>query len=143
MRVLALHHPPHFFTGSLFSQVTSGRLVQSLEVGACAEYSRLHLVMAGHRHQLDPAEGASYDGRSAAPNQLPLNSTRGQLVAESPTAHSDLREGSGRNSLSVYRIYLDEDRDVLRVARAVLAYRERGTAFAAYAWEDTFVEVPM
>jgi hypothetical protein len=142
IRILAIHHPPHFFEGTFATRLTSGRLVESLELAACAEYSRIHLVMAGHRHQLDPPEGARYDGRSVVPNQLPFNATRGQLVAESPTAHSELREDAGRNSFSLYRLYVDDDREVLRVERAVAVYRERGTAFAAYGWENTFLELP-
>jgi hypothetical protein len=143
VRILAMHHPPHFFRGSLSARLTSGRLVESDAVASCAEYSRIHLVMAGHRHELDPPEGTTYDGRSPVPNQLPFNGTRGQLVSESPTARSSVKPRAGGKSMSVFRLYLDDDRNTLRVARAVLVYRDGATQFAAYAWENVFVEIPL
>ena len=66
------------------------------------------LVLAGHRHRLDPAFGHTID--AAGPEQWPLPAGLAQMVAISPTIPTDVPaarkdpEGSPRSGLCVYRL---------------------------------------
>lgn len=143
VRIVAMHHPPHFFGGTLGERITSGHVAEADGFARCLSYSRIHLVVAGHRHELDPSQDVQYDGREPAPNQSPLNSTTGQVVAESPTASSDLLQAN-RNSLCLYRFYADDAERTLRVTRSVLRYRDGADVqFRETRSSDVFRHIPL
>jgi hypothetical protein len=92
---------------------------------------------------LNPSPEVQYDGREPAPNQSPLNSTTGQVVAESPTASSDLSQAN-RNSFSLYRLYADDATHALRVTRSVLRYRDGAEVqFRENRSSDVFQHIPL
>ncbi len=144
IRILAMHHPPHFFDGTLFERFTSGRVAEAEALARCVKYTGVQLVLAGHRHELNPARGMTYYGNAAAPNQAPLNSSSGQLVSESPTAGSDLSPTPPRNSTALYRLHVNDKDDTLRVERAVLRYRDGSSqAFQLAGLQDVFRGIPL
>lgn len=143
VRIVAMHHPPHFFRGTLGERITSGRVTEVDGLARCLDYCGIQLIIAGHRHELDPSLGTTYDGREPAPNQSPLNSTTGQAVSESPTATSDFSPAN-RNSFSLYRLYVDDARGTLRVARSVLRYRDGADVqFRENPSSDVFRHLPL
>ena len=114
LRVAMIHHPPHNFGDGRF-----GRLVGSLSTGALSGRSELaqvlteigvRLVLAGHRHALDP-------GRSATEiRQSPLGPATLQFVADSPTLDA------AEPSFALYRLYTDDVSGQLTVRRFLARY---------------------
>jgi 3',5'-cyclic AMP phosphodiesterase CpdA len=99
--VVLCHHPPHLFSAGLKTRYTTGYLVGADDLADLTP-EPITLVIAGHRHALNPPPAAQLD--SSTGEQPPLKPGANQLVAESPTQ----RDGNS-NSLSVYRLYLEDD----------------------------------
>jgi hypothetical protein len=143
IRIAAMHHPPHFFRGSVFKRVAGGLLLDGVGLARCLDYSHFQLVLAGHRHELDPARHTTHDGREPAPNQAPLNSCTGQLVSESPTATPDSAATVTRNSFALYHLFADDQTDTVTVQRTLLRYRDANADFEASALEQVFQNLPI
>jgi hypothetical protein len=111
LHVILCHHPPHSFRSGWFTEWTSGYL-QGREHFARLTPDRVALIIAGHRHALDPV--ASLD--CSRGKQPPVASGAGQLVSESPT-----QRDRNPNSLSVYRLHYASDRDMIAVERLLFA----------------------
>lgn len=103
-RIVVMHHPPHFF-GSWpsngarwYHKLTSGVLTNAQLLTGWLQHVWIHalpfeLVLAGHRHELDPPAGS---------RPGPLRNTRAiQLVCGTPT------QTGADHSLSVYEMELD------------------------------------
>lgn len=117
LRVALVHHPPHVFDAGLAKSITNCRLVGSDRLAAALDEAGVHLVLAGHRHRLDPPRRVR---RNAAElTQPPLTARTGQLVAESPTVGDAEDPAGGRRSVALYRIWLDEANRALGVDRVV------------------------
>jgi 3',5'-cyclic AMP phosphodiesterase CpdA len=89
LRIVALHHPPHLFTKAGSANIAvEGSLENAAELARFLEQMagygyRIPLVLAGHRHALDPS------GLKFRPGtQPPLNADTLQLVAPSVTQDS-------------------------------------------------------
>ncbi len=122
VRILALHHPVHAFDASRLKELATAGFAGRDDLAHFAGRVPFPLVIAGHRHKLDPAEDARYDATTL--NQFPLPSGVGQLVAESPTMHpvafDNVRPAEEVvNSFSLYRLLLDDERGRLEVRRTV------------------------
>jgi hypothetical protein len=113
VRALVMHHPPHYFdkrnrdgkpTGH---PLTEGVLAGADELGTLLVESPFELVIAGHRHAVDPALA----GPRAQP---PLPRDTLQLVCGSPTQSPGANDADP--SFSVYELSVDE-RGQLRVTR--------------------------
>lgn len=117
IRVVAMHHPPHDFDPSILSWIglATGSVQGADRLALTAEGLPIHLVLAGHRHALDPPAGRGWE------EQPPLPDRTGQLAASSPTQD---HHGSSRhpNSFSVYDLG-DDGAGSLTVDRAVHEYR--------------------
>jgi hypothetical protein len=133
IRVLLMHHPPFPFEAGWFERnLTTGKLTGARQLGERLERSfRIHLVIAGHRHALDPK--AELDRREAAVPQPPLPARTVQLVSESPTASPHLTnpneprvsklQAAKSNSFCIYRLYVDPAHSKLRINRQRLVFK--------------------
>nr|MDQ5808905.1 metallophosphoesterase [Actinomycetota bacterium] len=81
VRIALMHHPPHAFAAGRLAQLTNAHFHGAQEVADALRDARVQLVVAGHRHALDPPLGTQRYGFS----QRPLDAPTVQLVAESPT----------------------------------------------------------
>ncbi len=105
VRVMMSHHPAAPLPRD------DGRTGGSAENGALLRgCSKLHFVIAGHRHHHDPPPGETIDCDRLC--QPPLRVGIAQLCAESPTQASETSR-----SFSVYRIMMRADRSELAVER--------------------------
>lgn len=123
VRILALHHPVHAFESSwLQEQFATTGFKGRDSLARLTGQVPFSLVLAGHRHKLDPAEDSRYDAFDL--RQPPLPQGIGQLVAESPTTYPvpylDIQPADAvPNSFSLYRLLVDDERQALRVDRTV------------------------
>jgi hypothetical protein len=126
IRVLLFHHPIHPFDAGRFQRcIATAAFSDREDVARTIGRVPFHLLIAGHRHSLDPAEGSSRDARRV--EQPPLPRGVGQLVAESPTQEpivfDDMEPSEpAANSLSLYRLLVDEKRSALEVKRTLFRY---------------------
>lgn len=85
VRVLAMHHPPHYFAKADAGVTSDGELHDSQRLAQWLDERRaeglpFHCVIAGHRHAVDPP-----DPHVQAVAQPPLGPGTLQLVCGSPT----------------------------------------------------------
>lgn len=110
-----LHHPAHDFGASRIRRFVRGRatgaLVGRRELADVLTELGVSLVLAGHRHALDPAQGSTSTG------QPPLHLDTLQLVADSPTLTR------GGKSFSLYRLDVDDPPTKVTVVRQLARYR--------------------
>lgn len=109
LNVAVMHHPPHFYRPlTLRDRLGIGCLDDAENVAFQLADAGIDLVLAGHRHRLDPAFGTAVDATKA--EQSPLPPGMAQLVAISPTILTDAAAarhdptGSPRSGLCVYRV---------------------------------------
>lgn len=110
----------------MFSYITEGALLNADALSRALERAGCHLVIAGHRHHVDPPVGApnasprAYD--AAAAPQPPLPARLPQLVAATPTQRP---EATGvAPSFNVYDVKLDAKKKSHSVERTVFRFRE-------------------
>jgi hypothetical protein len=124
VRIVAMHHPPHAFAEGWWLRrwfvrhVGAARLVGSEQLSRAIQ-GKVQLVLAGHRHKPDPAEGVDPPFE-----QPPLDGAETvQLVAPSPTASKHLahfdpespddqrsaREEMAARAFPRYELELDDD----------------------------------
>ena len=131
IRIVLMHHPPHVFDASPGDRMTTCLLFGSKLFGLCAKKARVQLVLAGHRHRLNPRSPTA--GHIVeADRQRPLGSETLQLVASTATqemADIDSAHRASGNSFSVYRLLVDEARSRLRVRRSVLIPQDSPPSF--------------
>ena len=144
VRILLMHHPPHLFRATNRKEFTTGQLVGKKELARCLSESRVQVVVAGHRHKLDPDEGV--EGLTPEMElQPPLRSPTVQLVAESPTQDigkekSRLRDAT-RRSFSRYRLFEDGDR--IAIHRVIFEYADEDGAFVKQPSSAVFEDIPL
>jgi hypothetical protein len=144
VRIVVMHHPPHAFAARNFERLTTAAFSGARELADALSASRVQLVIAGHRHALDPPLGAEDYGFT----QRPLSCPTVQLAAESPTQRmteeidDDLAVGSAR-SFCRYRLELDPDGTTFSVARTVFHYTVSGGGFRPGPEERTFAQIPL
>jgi len=144
IRVIAMHHPPHFFGDDVFTRLTSGRVVGADGIARFVSNWQTHLIVAGHRHALDPAVGSVHVGSQPDFNQYPLSSSTGQLVSESPTADSDLAAIPSPKSIAIYRVHADDATKRVRVERSIRRYGDSmALPFSAGPFHDVFKDIPL
>ncbi len=109
LNIAVMHHPLHFYRPlTLRDRLGVGHLDDAVNVAERLATAGIDLVLAGHRHRLDPAFGDTIDATHRA--QWPLPAGLAQLVALSPTMATDTSaaradpEGSPRSGLCVYRV---------------------------------------
>ena len=109
LNIAVMHHPPHFYRPlTLRDRLGIGHLEDSSYVADRLAAAGIDLVLAGHRHRLDPAFRETT--HAAQPLRSPLHRTIAQMVAISPTIPTDASaarhdpEGSPRSGLCVYQI---------------------------------------
>jgi hypothetical protein len=147
VRIAVLHHPPHVFEATRATELTTGRLEGAPEFAQRLGELGVQLVVAGHRHKLNPAE----DVTSATPPdaQPPLGAPAVQLVAESPTQDSvamaeDDTEDADTPPRSFCRYRLWADDASFAVERTVFSYTDiGGGAFSAEPPSTLFEGLPV
>jgi hypothetical protein len=109
LNIAVMHHPPHFYRPlTVRDRLGVGQLDDAPNVAQQLAEAGVDLVLAGHRHRLDPAFGETVD--AAGPGQWPLPAGLAQMVAISPTIPTDAPaarkdpEGSPRSGVCVYRL---------------------------------------
>ncbi len=109
LNVAVMHHPPHFYRPlTLRDRLGVGQLDDASNVANQLAEAGIDLVLAGHRHRLDPAFGETVD--ASGPGQWPLPPGLAQMVAISPTIPTDAPaarrdpDGSPRSGICVYRL---------------------------------------
>ncbi|MDH4144750.1 MAG: metallophosphoesterase [Acidimicrobiia bacterium] len=109
LNIAVMHHPPHFYRPlTVRDRLGVGHLEDAEFVARELAAAGIDLVLAGHRHRLDPAFGGHVD--AADPTQWPLPAGVAQLVAISPTMPTDPAAArhdpadSPRSGLCVYRV---------------------------------------
>jgi hypothetical protein len=108
LRILLTHHPIARFQ----NQSTGSNVGGDEEFGK--SNAAIHLVLAGHKHEIDPVKAQDVSTDPQAP--LPLGI--GQLVASTPT-----QCGKHHRSLCVYRVYLDEGGNFFNITRIIYENR--------------------
>lgn len=120
LNIIVQHHPVHTFPRSPASLKPSwiGELDDNQRVANTYSRTNIALVLAGHRHELDPPYNMSVNpGRSA---QLPLGSRTSQLVALSATiAGHQAGLDAPQSGISVYRFIADIVSNTLNIQRAI------------------------
>jgi Calcineurin-like phosphoesterase len=123
IRVVLLHNPPHAFAATRRDAWSTAYLAGAEELAATLSELRVQIVLAGHRHAIDPpAEAKRYGFR-----QRPLREPTVQLVAESPTQrwpHNDKPSllAAARRSYCRYRFVVDDAAETFSVLRTVYRY---------------------
>jgi hypothetical protein len=109
LNIAVMHHPPHFYRPlTLRDRLGIGHLDDADYVACRLAAAGIDLVLAGHRHRLDPPFLETID--AAQPKQAPLPAGVAQMVAISPTLPTEASvarndpEGSPRSGLCVYQI---------------------------------------
>jgi hypothetical protein len=109
LNIAVMHHPPHFYRPlTLRDRLGIGHLDDASGVAGRLAASGIDLVLAGHRHRLDPPFRETID--AAQPQQAPLPPGVAQMVAISPTIPTEASvarndpEGSPRSGLCVYQV---------------------------------------
>jgi Calcineurin-like phosphoesterase len=135
VRIAMLHHPVHDFGAGRFKGFarshSTGALAGRRELAGVLSELGVSLVLAGHRHALDPAWNAA----SAA--QPPLQLDMLQLVADSPTLVR------GEKSFSLYRLYVDNPPTKLTVERWLAHHRGISERFTLDNKPDMSRELPL
>jgi hypothetical protein len=125
---LLMHHPVHAFRSDRFDRFATSAFDSRDRVARTLGRVPFQLLLAGHRHALDPEPDQTYVATNAKQDPLPKNVA--QLVAESPTmepiVYDDIPKVEDRwsNSFSLYRLIVDDQRNVLEVERQVFRIRE-------------------
>lgn len=116
IRVLIMHHPPHFFTSNHnFFDLISGKLINRRPFISALKKMRFHAIFAGHRHAINPPENSHpLNGQTQKP--LPENTI--QLVAGSATQKTN-SHNSGRPSFSLYELTIDDSKNELTIERFI------------------------
>ena len=133
VRIVVLHHPPHPFDATFRTELTTGWLEDRDELAQRLRELRVQLVVAGHRHKLNPALSAEW---VALPwQQPPLLAPTVQLVAESPTQDSfapmgDETEYRDLEPRSFCRYRLLTGGTTLAVERTVFQYSDGRGGFS-------------
>lgn len=141
LRILVLHHPPHPFGTTPGKELTTAVLEDGDVLADRLRELRVQLVVAGHRHKLDPAYDVANGQASAQP---PLRRPTVQLVAESPTQDSvaptddetDYDELLQPNSFCRYRLWAEDT--ILAVERTVFRYTDGTGTFSPGASATVF-----
>jgi len=114
LNIAVMHHPPHFYRPlTVRDRLGIGHLDDSEVVASELAAAGIDLVLAGHRHRLDPSLGERID--ATEPTQWPLPVGIAQLVAISPTIPTDAvaarhdPDGSPRSGICVYRVMAGAD----------------------------------
>lgn len=144
VRVALMHHPPHAFAAERVDQLTTAHLRHAKELADALRDARVQLVVAGHRHALDPPLGANRYGFT----QRPLDSPTVQLVAESPTqrtteADDDVVSGARGRSFCRYRLIADDGASTFAVERTVFRLTLLGGGFRPESAELAFDQIPL
>lgn len=142
VRIAVMHHPPHPFEAGWWTrELSTGKLHGAQRLAQVLGERRVQLVVAGHRHKLDPARDAKRVGQGRQP---PLRPPTVQLVAESPTQedarHESDRsayEGLQRHSFSRYRLWT-EGGGRFDVERTVFAFDDNASVFIEGAADPLF-----
>lgn len=117
-----LHHPPYFFStrggyAGVYDHGTTGAFDGADELGSRLGKLGIHLVLAGHRHAVDPPDAQHVVAGVGIPSaQAPLAGPTVQLVANSPTQDEHVPV---ERSFSIYRLVMDAD--TLKVQRTIYA----------------------
>lgn len=148
VRIVLMHHPPHpFATARRKRHTTDSAPSSTSEFSAAADLAdalsdmRVQVVLAGHRHELNPPLRAERYGFT----QHPLKEPTVQLVAATPTqrcAHeTDDLDGSTGWSFSKYRLLRDDGGSTFAIERTV--FQGTLTGFRPDPPETTFDQIPL
>jgi hypothetical protein len=134
IRIAMLHHPVHRFAAGPVKTATTGWLIGRRRLGDRLGRVGVHAVIAGHRHSLDPAQGAT------VVRQAPLSEGIVQFVADTPTQDTETH----LRTFSIYRLYVDDALTTLTMRRH-LARRPNDTfeRFELEASPDVTLSVPL
>ncbi len=124
INIVIQHHPVHFF-GDRKSKLLPrwvGDLDDKEQVAYTYEEANVHLVMAGHRHALNPSYQTGLVSSSLT--QHPLRPKTAQLVSLSPTiSQTNAAAHHPSRGLCVYRIIADIPGNRISVERAIYPTR--------------------
>jgi hypothetical protein len=145
VRIVLMHHPPHAFKVEAGESLTTADLVGAQELAERLAEDHVQLVIAGHRHKLDPPLQPGPEHRPAQP---PLRAPTVQLVAETPTQETvpskgdtTSYDGVQRRSFARYRLW--SDRRTLTVQRTVFRYERDEDEFVERPAQTLFAGIPL
>jgi Calcineurin-like phosphoesterase len=145
VRIVLMHHPPHPFQMMAGESLTTAGLEGAQELADRLAKHHVQLVIAGHRHKLDPPLQPGPDHR---PGQPPLRAPTVQLVGESPTqdavpSSKDTTNYDGLQPRSFARYRLWSDRGTLEVQRTVFRYERDEDGFIERPEQTLFAGIPL
>ena len=146
VRIVVMHHPPHPFDASFQTKLTTGLLEGRDELAEVLSELRVQLVIAGHRHKLNPALEAQW---VALPwRQPPLVDPTVQLVAESATQDSiapieDNTAYGDFQPMSFCRYRLWTGGDIFAVERTLFQYSDGRPSFSGRMSGTLFDGLPL
>ena len=140
VRIVVLHHPPHPFDATLKTRLTTGAFEDRERFAQLLSALRVQLVIAGHRHELNPRLGAEWVASSST--QAPLLPPTVQLVGESPTQER-LPKSKGRQPRSFCRYRLWTGGDSFAVERTLFRQGDGRGGFSARRSGTLFDGIPL
>lgn len=133
IRILLTHHPIHNFQPrGLLQHLTSGHLADAQELANSLSDNKFNLVLAGHRHEVDPAPGTA-DGAGPI-GQEPLPDSVIQLSTGSATQSPSgpLEDHPDAYTVCRYQLLTSKERPYrLAVTRTVFIYSDGDRQFSA------------
>ncbi len=129
VRIIVMHHPPHYFNSNPFIDLIGGRLLLNRRDFLSAfDQTRFHIIIAGHRHIVDPPINTTLTTHQQLQKPLPSNTV--QLAAAS-TTQEVTDPDKERPSLNLYKLIIDDTADQLRIERVIYRHEnDLDTAFA-------------
>ena len=145
VRIVLMHHPPHPFQTEAGESLTTAGLEGAQELADRLAAHHVQLVIAGHRHKLDPPLQPGLDHH---PGQPPLRAPTVQLVGESPTqdavpSSKDKTNYDGVQPRSFARYRLWSDGGTLEVQRTVFRYQRDEDEFIERPEQTLFAGIPL
>jgi hypothetical protein len=116
VRIVVMHHPPHYFNSSPLFDLTGGRLLNRRDLIKANNQTHFQIIIAGHRHNIDPPINSILSENKQLQKPLPSNMV--QLAAGS-TTQEVTDPSKDRPSLSLYKLMIDDKGDNLTIDRVI------------------------
>lgn len=129
VRVIVMHHPPHYFQSTIWDELSGGRLLNRRDLTSTLSTHKFHLILGGHRHITDPPQNVNFPKSDQSQKPLPFHTV--QLSAGSATQKVSV-PNSERPSFGLYEIHINDQINELIVNRTIYKYEsDLDTKFTA------------
>ncbi len=117
IRIIVMHHPPHYFDTNPMDELTAARVLNCRDLLSVLARKRFHIIVAGHRHAINPPTNYSLNLRGNK-SQPPLPNDTIQLVAGTAT-QLVTDPAKERPSMNLYEISIDYQSNTFSIERSI------------------------